>query len=204
MTFLQKVFVKGLIVVLPISLTLSLLLWATLGLEDLFGGWLKGMLGEGNYIPGLGLVIVMVIILATGFLVGHYFIAQLYALVNHLFEKIPLLSAVYRPLRDLIIFLGKKDGEMGSGKVVRVELSPQVHVVGLLMRDQLSDLHELGDKKEDLVAVYVPMSFMLGGFTMLVEKSKIQETTLSVDKTLNLALTGWVRAKNTNDPHHKE
>jgi len=195
MTLLQKLFVKGLIVVLPISLTLSLLLWITLGLEGLFGGWLKNFIGESHYVPGLGILIVFLLIIASGFLVGHYFIAQVYSLVNHLLEKVPLLNAVYRPVRDLIIFLGKKETEMGQGKIVRVELAPQVYTVGLLMRDDLSEVEGLGDIRKKLVAVYVPMSFMLGGYTILVEKEKIQETAMNVDQTINLAITGWVKSK---------
>jgi len=195
MTVLQRFFVKGLIVVLPISLTLSLLVWATFGLEGLFGGWIKGWLGEENYIPGLGLLIVFVLILSTGFLVGHYFIAQIYSIVNHLLEKVPLLNSIYRPLRDLIMFLGKKDGELGQNKVVQVEIAPDVQVIGLLMRDSLLDMEEMDPQSQELCAVYVPLSFMLGGHTLLVPRSKLKLTTLKVDRALNLALTGWVKVK---------
>jgi uncharacterized membrane protein len=65
------------------------------------------------------------------------------------------------------------------------------------MRDSLANVEELDDSSKKLAAVYVPLSFMLGGHTLFVPMNKIKMTNLKVDKAMNLALTGWVKVKST-------
>jgi uncharacterized membrane protein len=48
---------------------------------------------------------------------------------------------------------------------------------------------------DDLVAVYLPMSYQIGGYTIYLPRSRVSETELSVEQAMRIALTGGVRGK---------
>ena len=46
---------------------------------------------------------------------------------------------------------------------------------------------------DDLVAVYLPMSYMIGGYTVFLPRELIEPTSLSVEAGMRLALMGGVQ-----------
>ena len=48
---------------------------------------------------------------------------------------------------------------------------------------------------EDLVAVYLPMSYQIGGYTIYIPRSRLVETDLSVEQAMRIVLTGGVRGR---------
>jgi uncharacterized membrane protein len=48
---------------------------------------------------------------------------------------------------------------------------------------------------DDLVAVYLPMSYQIGGYTIYIPRSRLAETELSVEQAMRVVLTGGVRGK---------
>jgi uncharacterized membrane protein len=65
--------------------------------------------------------------------------------------------------------------------------------IGLVTREEFSDIPE-GTFQDDNIAVYVPMSYMLGGFTTIVPRSSVTEVDIPVEKAFKLAITGWIKA----------
>mgnify|MGYP001296046540 CR=1 FL=1 len=74
---LNSAFLKGLLTLLPIALTISLLIWIVRSLESTFGDVLTSMMPTEFYIPGLGLVLAIIAIIATGLLVENYLAGSL-------------------------------------------------------------------------------------------------------------------------------
>lgn len=72
MKYLNQIFFKGLIVVLPITLTFYLLIWASYKVESLFGSTIEYLVGQWLYIPGLGIVVTVIFIFLVGLLVNNY------------------------------------------------------------------------------------------------------------------------------------
>lgn len=187
---LNQTFFKGLIVILPISLTFYLLFWIGRKAESIFGGTLPYLLGD-FYIPGMGILIGLGFVLFIGVLVNSYLIGRAVDWFTLQLEKFPLIKTIYNPLKDLMALLPGKSSENTKGqRVVMVEIAPGSHVVGLVTRE---DLPEIGT--QEMIAVYVPFSYMLGGVTVLVEKEKAKKIDLPVDQALKLGVTAWIKAK---------
>jgi uncharacterized membrane protein len=49
------------------------------------------------------------------------------------------------------------------------------------------------DARGDTVAVYLPMSYMIGGYTMFLPRELIEPTSLSVEAGMRIALMGGVQ-----------
>ena len=73
-------------------------------------------------------------------------------------------------------------------------LDENVRLMGLVTRETFDDLPDgIGD--EQTVAVYLPMSYQLGGFTVMVPRSKIRPVEMKVDEALQFLLTAGVSAQ---------
>ena len=188
-----KVFIKGLVLVLPISLTISVVSWIVIKAETFFGKSVQKLLGDSLYVPGVGILISLAVIFAAGLLVSNFITRRFVAYFLDKFEKFPVIRTIYSPLKDLFMLFGGGSNE-NMKKVVMVHFQDKgMRIVGLVTRDDFSDVGK--GIFTDQVAVYFPMSFMLGGFTAIVDKSQIEEIDIPVDQALRLGVTGWIKSQ---------
>ena len=193
MNMINKLFFKGLIVVMPVTLTLYLMVVISTKAENLFGNLLKDFLGPGLYIPGFGILLTVIAIIGVGVLAGNFITGRIINWAISTFEKIPFLKAIYNPLRDLMsLFAGGGTDNMKKVVIVNFE-KLGFKSIGLVTREEFSDIPE-GTFPDDNIAVYVPMSYMLGGFTTIVPRSSVTEVDIPVEKAFKLAITGWIKA----------
>lgn len=191
---INRLFWKGLIVVMPISLTIYLLGVILVNAENVFGQMLKKLIGPELYIPGSGLLLTFVLMIGVGVLVSNFITGSVIRFFIHQFERVPLIKAIYNPLRDLMSLFGG-NGPEEMKKVVLVRLDKiGVECIGLVTREEFSDL-PAGSVSDSKIAVYIPMSYMLGGFTTLVERDQVTPLDIPVEKAIKLAITGWIKTE---------
>ena len=191
MNALGKLFLKGLAVVIPVALTLAILWWVAISAERLMGTVLKFTLPDGWYIPGMGLVSGLALIALIG-LLSHVLIFQkLFNLGDAIFNRLPLVKTIYTAIKDFIAYLNPEKGSE-MGKVVMVQLPGQsFQLIGFVTREQFEDL-PFTPTAEDPVAVYMPMSYQIGGYTLFLPRSALTPLDIPVEVAMRLVLTGAV------------
>ena len=191
MNALGKLFLKGLAVVIPVALTLAILWWVAAGAERLMGAILKFTLPTGWYIPGMGLVSGLVLIALIG-LLSHVLIFQkLFNLGEAIFRRLPLVKTIYTAIKDFIGYLSPEKGNE-MGKVVLVQLPGQsFQLIGFVTREQFADL-PFTPAAEDPVAVYMPMSYQIGGYTLFLPRNCLTPLDMPFEQAMRLVLTGAV------------
>jgi uncharacterized membrane protein len=91
--------------------------------------------------------------------------------------------------------LFSKNNSQKLQRVVLVNFAGQhVKAMGLVTREHFDDIPGVEAHVQDKVSVYIPMSYGLGGFTLLVDKSQLTEVDLPIEKAMSLAITGWVKS----------
>ncbi len=189
----NQIFFKGLIFILPVTLTFYLMFWAVTKIESLFKSILLILLGKEFYIPGLGILITALLILLVGLLVDNFITGKLINWFTKILERVPLIKIIYNPLKDLMGLI--PGGDKAKDRPQRVVLVPLpglgVQALGFVTRE---DLDEIASK--ELVAVYIPLSYMLGGVTILIERDKLIKVDMKVDQALKLSVTAWIKAEN--------
>jgi uncharacterized membrane protein len=194
MNALGKLFLKGLAVVIPVALTLAILWWMAAGAERLMGSVLKFTLPEGWYVPGMGLVSGLVLIALIG-LLSHVLIFQkLFNLGDAIFHRLPLVKTIYTAIKDFIGYLNP-DKDSAMSKVVMVQLPGQsFQLIGFVTREQFDDL-PFTPAAEDPVAVYMPMSYQIGGYTLFLPRSALTPLDIPFETAMRLVLTGAISQK---------
>lgn len=193
MSRLQKIFISGLVAFLPIALSIYVISAGIGIMENLFGSFLRRLLPDGAYIPGFGFLATIALILVLGFLVDNFVTATFFRRVQEKLREVPLIKIVYSPLRDLMNLFAKGQEQQTMQKVVLVHFTKAHSVLGLVTRESFNDLELKMILPVDKIAVYIPMSYGLGGYTVLVNKSDVEAVDMPIEKAMSLALTGWIQ-----------
>ena len=190
-------FLQGLIAILPIALTLYLIYWLASSAESVLGRAIRFVIKD-YYLPGMGVLAGFVLTLGIGILLKLWLFRKVFSLGETLLQRSPGIKSIYGSIRDLVGFFdASKQKEFD--KTVMVTVDNDTRLMGLVTREDFSDLPEgIGDDKT--VAVYLPMSYQLGGFTIMVSKSKIRPVDMKVDQAMQFVLTAAVSAE---DKHEK-
>jgi uncharacterized membrane protein len=169
MNWLIKNFLRGLVIVVPIAVTVYLLYQTFVRLDQLLQ----------VQTPGLGLVILITAIVSIGALAGNFVGRRFFALTEKLFTKAPIVRIVYAAIKDLLeAFVGNK---RRFDRPVTIVVSEGLKTFGFITRDDLASLGLPGD-----VAVYVPFSYTWDGCLLVVARERV--TALDVDSASVMAL----------------
>jgi uncharacterized membrane protein len=192
---MSAIFVRGLIAMLPLAVTIVVLYWLGVGAERTLGIGIKWFLPESSYVPGMGVAAGFVLTLLLGLLVNVWGMPQLIRRGENAIGHIPFVKTFYGALRDLLGFFTKAGGIGAVNKVVVVSLGQTgVQLVGLLTREDFSDLPS-GLGGEGLVAVYVPFSYQLGGATIIVPRARVQSIDMRLEDAMRFVVTAGVKAE---------
>lgn len=193
-----KIFLKGLMAVLPIAITLTLIIWILDAIERVFGFVLIGIVGKQHYFPGLGLIVGLILVFIIGLLMNAWIVQRLSQWGDSLLKRIPLVKTLYVSVSDLMSFF-KTQSRKPDSSVVLVTIG-SMKLVGLVTRDSFSDLGAPFTKPgENLIAVYLPMSYQLGGYTIMVPRSSVELTNMSVEKAMRFVITAGMKTTETEE-----
>ena len=193
MNALGKLFLKGLVVVIPVSLTLAILWWLAREAEQLLGGLLVRFLPEGWYVPGMGVISAVAITILVGLLTHVILFQKLFAFGDTILNRLPLVKTIYSALKDIIGYLSP-ESRMALSKVVLVKIPGQdFEQLGFVTREDFSKL-PMELTVEQPIAVYLPMSYQIGGFTILLPKSETHAVDMAFEDAMRFAITGGVHS----------
>jgi uncharacterized membrane protein len=181
---------KGLVALLPIGLTVYLVYWLAVATETLFSRVLKLVIPDSAYWPGLGLIAGLVVLYLAGLAVNAYVVRRALRLSDELFARIPVVKTIYVAIRDFMTFFPAAGKGSDLKRVVLVPFGPG-KAIGFVTAESSVALGVA--EGDDLVAVYLPMSYMIGGYTMFLPREVIEPTSLSVEAGMRLALMGGVQ-----------
>jgi uncharacterized membrane protein len=187
---------KGLVAILPLGITLYIVYWLAETAENLFSGLIQRVLPADAYWPGMGLLAGIVLLFAVG-LVNAYVVRRALRLSDRLFARIPVVKTIYLAIRDFTRFF-PSSGQGGDLKrVVLVPFGPG-KTIGFVTAESGAALG-IGDTRPDTVAVYLPMSYMIGGYTVFLPRDALEPTSLSVEAAMRIALMGGVQSARVAD-----
>jgi uncharacterized membrane protein len=190
-----RTILTGLLAILPIGLTVSVVSWLAVAGEQLMRRLLGPVLPESLYLPGLGLVVAVVVLYLVGLAVNAWAVKQLLRASDALFARIPVIKTLYVAIRDFTRFFPSSSGHGDLKHVVLVPMGPG-KVIGFVTADD-GALIGAGD---DVVAVYLPMSYMVGGYTLFLPRSRLEPTSLSVEDAMRIVLMGGMQASSATTP----
>ena len=183
---------KGLVAIMPLGLTVYVVYWLAVTAEQLFSGLMKAVVPEPYYWPGLGLLTGLVVLYFVGLAVNAYVVNTALRVSDKLFARIPVVKTIYLAIRDFTRFFPSSGQGSDLRRVVLVQFGPG-KVIGFVTAES-DEMLRRERQDADTIAVYLPMSYMVGGYTLFVPRDLVEPTALSVEEGMRIALMGGVRS----------
>ena len=200
-------FLQGLIILAPIGITI----WAVTALfnfidnilPDLIGKIFPHLLGtdaQGNprEIPGLGFILVIVIVVLVGYISSSFIVGRLVALLDKVLERVPGIKLIYSTVKDFFEAFAGNKRKFNRPALINIG-APNVWRIGFITQQDVTDFG-LG---MDHVAVYVPKSYAFTGDLYFVTRDRIRLLPeVSSGDAMKFAISGGVTDIEEDGVHH--
>jgi uncharacterized membrane protein len=177
MSRLLAYFLRGLVVVVPLALTVyvCVLIFTTID------SWL------GLPIRGVGFVLALVLITLVGFMASSIITRSLLGALDRLLDRLPFVRLLYSSAKDMLnAFVGEKR-RFDKPVLVSVTEDRAVKVLAFLTSDSMASLGVA-----DHVAVYMPQSYGFAGHILLVPTDRVQRIDADAAEVMAFIISGGV------------
>ncbi len=182
---IARYFFQGVLVLVPIALTLYLVVYGVLWIDSGVNDLIEKIVDR--RFPGVGVPLVLAVIFITGWLVQLWLFRKLWRLADWIFEKLPLVKSIYTAIRDTLAFLF--GGQESFDTVVYLEIpGADMGVLGFVTNENPGE--KTGLEMDDRVAVYIPMAFNVGGYTLYIPRDQLKPVKMSVEGAMAFVLSG--------------
>lgn len=184
---LRSALVRGLVVVLPIGFTVWLLWWIGSTTEGLLRRVILLFVPQEHYLPGMGILAALLLLLAAGTLFNALIVQSALASWERFLDRIPVVKTIYGATRDFMKLIPAGGRRRDLRRVVLARFG-EARLIGFVTQD---DAAELGivTAQEGLVAVYFPMSYQIGGYTLLLPRTMVEPVAMSMEEALRFTIT---------------
>ena len=187
---LIRYFIKGMLVVVPLGAAAFLIYWAVsrldnaLNLSDVL--WVNPKTGKALYIPGLGILTVIVLIMIAGVLVTNVITDPIKKWFYRWLNRLPLFKFLYSSIKDLTeAFVGE---EKKFNEPVLVQMSSTgVKKIGFLTQKNMTKMGLPGE-----VAVYFPYSYSFAGQVVVVPADRVTPIKKNAAEVMKFVISGGV------------
>jgi len=190
---LRKYFISGLLAFLPLALSVYLFIWVINFADGLLGKHIDPLLRKylGFYIPGLGLILGIVLIILIGFVVTRYFGMKIQQTLEKMFLRLPFFKQVYPAVKEIADFFFSR-GKLKFKTVVLVEYPRKgIYSFGFLTNESSRRIND--HLKNDMCNIFIPSApGPVTGFVLVVPRSDIVFTDISVEEAVRFIMSGGV------------
>jgi uncharacterized membrane protein len=193
---------KGSLIVIPVLITIWVIWSLVRWIDELGQKALEPFSLDYFIFPGSGLIIVLVILIVVGLLFQFNYINWIFSKIEKYLLKFPLVKTVYSAMKDLAGMFDNNQNHDQQVVLVDMQSSGLGYIVGLITNKSLpsainNTLNQESNTEKQLVAVYLPMSYMVGGYTILIESDKVKIVDWSFEEAMRFAVTAGVSQKPT-------
>ena len=188
---ISKTLLTGFVTILPVVLTVYLLYWLAVSSENMMRVTLEWVMPQATYFPGLGMIAGLAVMFVVGLLMKAILIRKVFDFGEQILYRLPFFKTVYKAIRDFFDFFSPK--KEGLGQVVAVTYNG-LEMIGFITQTDEQRLPE-SFRGQDKVLVYLPMSYMIGGFTLFIPSEDVRPLNMSMDEAMRFVLTAGITGK---------
>ncbi|QEK12355.1 DUF502 domain-containing protein [Crassaminicella thermophila] len=189
MKTVRRIFITGLLVLIPIVGTISLIAWLFNIVDSIFRVPIEKIIGF--RIIGIGFILTISIIFATGIFATNYLGKEIICLIEKTMSRIPLVNTIYLSIKKLIdAFCMKQKGDFKSTVLVQYP-SKGIYTIGFITADVPNEVSE--KVGENMKSIFVPTTpNPTSGMFIMVSTKDIIPLDISVESAIKLVVSGGI------------
>jgi len=184
-----RIFFAGALVLVPLAITVWVA-WAVGAWLDALGRQACESLGLPiQPPPGTGALLIVAGVYVFGLMTHVWLFRLFFSLLERIVTRVPGIKTIYESVRDMMGLFG--GGAEKMGRVVQYQM-PETDMTCLGVLTNEDPLGLPADDPHRKVAVYLPLSYMIGGPTVLVSPENICDVDMSVEQCMKVCATAVV------------
>ena len=181
---------RGLLLLVPLVVTLQFIFWLVTTIEAALKPLFELLLPGGWYVPGLAVFLFLVMAFVLGLMTRNVLLRKTLEITERWMTKLPVVGSIYPVVRQVTDLLSGKTNSQ-SGSVVLVTLPDgDTQVIGIVTRP--ADGQRQDWVPADSEMVFVPMSYQMGGFTLVLPRTQLQPLNMTAGEALQMAIMGGI------------
>lgn len=172
LTKLFRYLLQGVAVTAPIAVTLYFIIWLFNVIDGILPNFIQSLLGNKLQfwyrIPGIGFLIIMLLLILIGRFSSSFLFKGLLSFVENIMTKTPGIKLVYASINDFIKSFSGSKKKFDTPILVSVD-APDVWRIGFITQEEAKSLDMCTH-----VVVYVPHAYAISGITYIVPKDKVK------------------------------
>ncbi|AYD48836.1 MAG TPA: DUF502 domain-containing protein [Arachidicoccus soli] len=187
-----RYFFQGVIVIAPIAVTLYFVFWLFESIDNLlpnlFGSLFPGRINDDSHIPGVGFLLITLIMIFIGWASSSFVFGQFIDFLGSLLGKTPGIKLIYSSVKDFLKAFSGNEKKFDRPVLVNVD-GADVWRIGFITQNDASQFDML-----DHVVVYVPISYAISGITYIVprDKTKLMKDHIPSTDAMKFVISGGV------------
>lgn len=188
---IKRRFLAGLIILIPIIITISVIVWFFRFVDGFLGPFYDKMLGY--HVEGLGFISAVMLVFIVGTISTNVIGKRLISFTEIFLLKLPVVKGIYTSLRQLVDAFSP-DNKSAFKKFVIVQYPKQgTFAFGFLTKE--CTVKSAGDGAEScLRAVYIPTNNLYLGEIVLFREDDVFYTDISIEEGIKVILSGGIAA----------
>ena len=188
----KRTMVSGLIALIPLTATIAVLSWLLTWLDSFAAPVIRGLLGLETPVPGLGILLMLVVIYLAGFVASNVLGRRVITWFEHQMMRLPVARRVYHTVKKLLDTFTMV-GETRVWKTVLVEYPRRdAWMIAFIAGEIPSE-----DNQEEMLSVFVPNTpNPAAGRVVIVPRRDVIAVDLPVEEALEFVVSGGTSFSN--------
>jgi uncharacterized membrane protein len=183
---------RGLLLLVPLLVTVVFVIWISGYIEQTLRPLILLVVPASWYIPGLALVLFLLAAFLLGVATRNVLMRKVGEVLEHWVERTPVIGRIYPVVRQLTDLLSGKNQSPGS-RVVLVDVAGvEGRVFGIVLQQ---GGHGIAWLPDDCDLVYLPMSYQVGGYAVVLPRARLTPVDMSPGEALQMIVMGGLGQK---------
>lgn len=191
MKHLRNIMLTGLIALLPLYLTVTLLIWLFHAVDGVAQPWLRRVFGV--EIWGLGVLATAAVIFTAGLVVSSVSGALFIGWMDRFLDRLPIVKGLYRGIKQIVESFNPNNPSGFKEFVLIRQLDGGGFSAGFLT-GEFSLIQEDGTRR-DLASVFIPSNHLYLGAIHIVDRARIVRTAMTMQDGATFALSAGASTK---------
>ena len=179
---------RGLLLLVPIVVTVAFIVWLSRTVETALKPLFEFVLPPGWYFPGLALLLFLLCALTIGLMTRNMLMRKTLEITEGWVTRLPVIGSVYPVVRQVTDLLSGKGGSQNGSVVLVTWPGADIKLFGIVT----SAVSRQPWLPDDCDLVYVPMSYQVGGFSLIMPRAKLEPVDMKPGEALQMILMGGI------------
>ena len=191
---LRNYFLAGVLLTAPIGITLYVAWLIVDYIDTVVTSLIPTAYNPNTYlpfaIPGLGIVIVVVVLTLIGFLTANYLGRILVRLGERIVARLPVIRSFYSAVKQIFETVFSKQTQ-SFREVVLIEFPrKEMWALGLVIAKSAPEIQDKAP--EELFSVFIPTMSFTSGYLVFLPRRDMRTLEMSVEECLKMVVSGGI------------